>query len=163
MMRTLSRMRAFSLVELVIVVVIIGVIAAIAVPRISRGARGANESALRGDLAALRNSIDLYAAEHGGSFPAADSFDAQLTTFSDDAGNTSATKDATFKYGPYLRALPGLPVAGAGGILGGALGDTTVEAADAAGVGWIYTEIPGTIVANTGTAADESGTLYNAY
>ena len=59
-----TRRSGFSLVELVIVVVIIGVIAAIAVPRISRGARGAGESALRGSLAGLRNSIDMYAAEY---------------------------------------------------------------------------------------------------
>jgi prepilin-type N-terminal cleavage/methylation domain-containing protein len=162
-MRILSRIRAFSLVELVIVVVIIGVIAAIAVPRISRGARGANESALRGDLAALRNCIDLYAAEHGGTFPSAGSFDAQVTTFTDDGGVTSTTKDATYKYGPYLRALPGLPVAGAGGILGGKLGDTKVEATDALGVGWLYTVLTGTIVANTGTAEDEATTLYSDY
>jgi len=158
-----SKKRAFSLVELVIVVVIIGVIAAIAVPRISRGARGANESALRADLAALRNAIDLFAAEHGGSFPLAGTFETQLTTFSDDAGNTNATKTTVFKYGPYLRAIPGLPVAGAGAITGGKLGDKTVAASDAAGVGWIYTVSSGTIVANTGTAAAEDGTLYNAF
>ncbi len=63
------RNSAFSLLELVIVVVIIGIIAAIAIPRMSRGARGADESALKGDLAILRNAIDLYAAEHGGNFP----------------------------------------------------------------------------------------------
>lgn len=162
-MSSKPHVRAFSLVELVIVVVIIGVIAAIAVPRISRGARGAGESALRGDLAALRNAIDLYAAEHGGTFPAVATFDAQLTTFTDDAGGTSATKDATYKYGPYLRAVPGLPVAGAGAITGGAKGDSAVAAADGAGVGWIYTAATGTVVANTGTAADEEGTLYSDY
>ena len=90
-MKSISRVRAFSLVELVIVVVIIGVIAAIAVPRISRGARGAGESALRGDLAGLRNCIDLYAAEHGGNFPTAGAFEAEVTTYTDDAGATNAT------------------------------------------------------------------------
>ena len=154
--------RAFSLVELVIVVVIIGVIAAIAVPRISRGARGAGESALRGDLAAMRNAIDLYAAEHTGTFPAAATFEAQLTLFSSDANATSVTKDATFKYGPYLRALPPLPVSGAG-LLSGKLGDTAVAAAAAAGVGWLYTAGTGVIVASTGTATDEAGVLFNTY
>lgn len=159
-----SKKRAFSLVELVIVVVIIGVIAAIAVPRISRGARGANESALRADLAALRNSIDVYAAEHGGTFPAVLTFEAQLTTFSDDGGLTNATKTGVFKYGPYLRALPGLPVAGAGATAG-ALGSTKVSDTAATDVGWFYTVGSGTIVANTGTAANDSSPpiLYNTY
>ena len=157
------KIRAFSLVELVIVVVIIGVIAAIAVPRISRGARGAGESALRGDLAAMRNAIDLYAAEHIGTFPAAATFEAQLTLFSSDVDTTSATKSAIFKYGPYLRALPPLPVSGAGVALGGKVGDTGVAAADAAGVGWLYTAATGVIVANTGTADDEATVLYNTY
>lgn len=163
-MQSCSKKRAFSLVELVIVVVIIGVIAAIAVPRISRGARGANESALRADLAALRNSIDVYAAEHGGTFPAVLTFEAQLTTFSDDAGATSVTKTGVFKYGPYLRALPGLPIAGVGATAG-ALGDTTVSAAAAAGTGWVYTVLSGTIVANTGTAGTEATppVLYSTY
>src|SRR3989304_3023058 len=64
-----SKIRAFSLVELVIVVVIIGVIAAIAVPRISRGAKGAGESALRGSLASWRDAIDMYSAAQPGAFP----------------------------------------------------------------------------------------------
>ena len=64
-----KRTRGFSLVELVIVIVIIGIIAAIAVPRISRGAKGASDSAVRGDLAALRAAIDLFAAEHKGVYP----------------------------------------------------------------------------------------------
>ena len=162
MLRTKARARAFSLVELVIVVVIIGVIAAIAVPRISRGARGAGESALRGDLAGLRNSIDLYAAEHAGTFPAVLTFEEQLTTYTNDAGAAVATPDATHIYGPYLRALPPLPVIGAGA-LAGAKGDTAVAAAAAVGVGWVYTELTGTLVANTGTAADDSGTLYTDY
>jgi prepilin-type N-terminal cleavage/methylation domain-containing protein len=113
-----TRRPAFSLVELVIVIVIIGVIAAIAVPRISRGARGASDSSVRGSLAALRNAIDLYAAEHGGNFPAqaGDGTNAagselaflnQLTKFTDAAGAFSATKTATAIYGPYLRA--GMP------------------------------------------------------
>ena len=155
----------FSLVELVIVVVIIGVIAAIAVPRISRGAKGAGESALRADLAAMRNAIDLYAAEHTGDFPDLPeaNFVAQLTTFTDDSGGTSATKDSDFRYGPYLRAIPPLPVAGDAALLGGEKGDAGVGVADALGVGWLYTAINGAIVANTGTAEDDALTRYSAY
>ncbi len=154
----------FSLVELVIVVVIIGVIAAIAVPRISRGAKGAGESALRADLAAMRNAIDLYAAEHTGDFPALPeaNFVAQLVTYTDDLGATVAVKDAAHPFGPYLRAIPPLPVIGAG-LTAGKKGDTAVAATAALGVAWKYTATTGAIVANTGTATDEAGTLYSAY
>ncbi len=158
-----TKVRAFSLVELVIVVVIIGVIAAIAVPRISRGARGAGEAALRADLAALRSAIDLYAAEHSSTFPAVATFVNQLTLYSDDLGATVAVKDATHIYGPYLRVIPGLKVNGDGAATDGIIGDTTVAAAAAAGVGWVYTVASGTIAANTGAATDDAGTPYNAY
>lgn len=158
------RKRGFSLVELVIVIVIIGVIAAIAVPRLSRGAKGARDAALRGNLAVMRNAIDLYSAEHAGEFPTVGAFVAQLTTYSNESGATNATKDAaTGKiFGPYLKAVPGLPVLGAG-TTGGGVGDTTVAAADGLGVGWVYTVAIGDITANTGTAKDEADTLYTAY
>ena len=60
--------KGFSLIELVIVVVIIGIIAAIAIPKMSKGAAGAGDSALQGNLAVLRNAIELYNSEHG-KFP----------------------------------------------------------------------------------------------
>ena len=161
-MRIKRRTRAFSLVELVIVVVIIGVIAAIAVPRISRGAKGAADSALRGDLAALRNSIDLYAAEHSGDFPTEAKFLEQITTYTNDLGGDVATPDATHIYGPYLRTIPPLPVAGVGATAG-VKGSTIVSSTPAANVGWIYTVLTGTVTANTGTAEDESTALYTSY
>jgi general secretion pathway protein G len=152
----------FSLVELVIVIVIIGVLAAIAVPRISRGAKGAKDSALRADLTAMRNAIDLYAAEHGGDFPAITNDLQLLTGYSDASGGYSATKDATHTFGPYLKAIPPLPVAGEG-TTGGKIGDTGVAAIDGADVGWLYTAGTGDIKANTGTADDDAGVLYEDY
>ena len=156
------RSKAFSLVELVIVVVIIGVIAAIAVPRISRGARGAADAALRGDLAALRNSIDLYAAEHIGNFPTVANFENEMTQFTDETGDALAAPDTTHIFGPYLRALPPLPVIGEGATAG-ARGSTKVNSTLATDVGWDYNETTGVIKANTGTAEDESTTLYTDY
>ena len=107
----------FSLIELVIVVVIIGIIAAIAIPRISRGSEGAGDAALRGDLAVLRNAVDLFATEHGGQFPSISPGDDQLfidqlTRFSDNSVPpvTSPTKTGGFIYGPYVRKIPKLPV-----------------------------------------------------
>lgn len=141
--------RGFSLIELVIVVVILGIIGAIAIPRMSRGSEGASESALKANLQALRGAIDLYAAEHGGTFPATGTFDDQLLLYTDATGATSATKTGNFIYGPYLRSIPPLPV-------GANQGNNGVAAADGAGVGWIYDDATGSIVSNT-TAGETNG------
>ena len=149
--------RGFSLIELVIVVVIIGIIAAIAVPRMSRGAAGAGDSALVGDLATLRNAMDLFQTEHGGTYPTdATTIANQLMGFSDDSGAVAA-KDATHIYGPYIRAIPTLPV-------GARKGQNGFAAADAATVGWIYDSTAHTITANCKPAeVDARGIQYNAY
>ncbi|MEM9346542.1 MAG: prepilin-type N-terminal cleavage/methylation domain-containing protein [Planctomycetota bacterium] len=146
----------FSLIELVIVVVIIGIIGAIAIPRLSRGAEGASDSALAGDLAVLRNAIDLYATEHGGTYPTVADFVAQLTTYTDVNGNPNATKTGDFIYGPYIRKIPALKV-------GTEKGSTDVAAAAASTVGWVYDATAGTILPNTGTLKDASGKLYTDY
>lgn len=146
----------FSLLELVIVVVIIGIIAAIAIPRMSRGAAGAADSALRADLAVLRNAIDLYAIEHGGTMPAVGTIINQLTQYSDNVGVTSATQTPTHIYGPYLRQIPPLPV-------GARKGQSGVAATDGSTIGWIYGATEGTIKANTTIEEDVAGVLYNTY
>lgn len=149
--------RAFSLIELVIVVVIIGIIAAIAIPRLSRGAAGAADSALSQNLSVIRTALDLYATEHGGTYPSQANIVAQLTTYTDVVGATSATMTGNFIYGPYLRAVPKLPV-------GAKKGQSGIAAATGATIGWIYDPAAGTIVSNTtGTETDASGVAYNTY
>lgn len=153
-----SARRAFSLIELVIVVVIIGIIAAIAVPRMSRGAAGAGDSALAGDLATLRNAIDLYQTEHGGTYPTDETtITNQLTQYTDDAGAPVAAQDATHIYGTYIRSIPTLPV-------GARKGQFGIGAADAATIGWIYDKVAHTIKSNTtATEKDARGVLYSSY
>ncbi|MCB9844944.1 MAG: prepilin-type N-terminal cleavage/methylation domain-containing protein [Phycisphaeraceae bacterium] len=149
--------RGFSLIELVIVVVILGIIGAIAIPRMSRGAEGAKDSALVADLATLRNAIDLYHTEHEGLYPTAAAIEAQLTTYTNLAGTANATKTGAFIYGTYIRKIPSLPV-------GTNRGNSTIAAADGAGVGWIYDQSTGTITANLPDGdVDASGTKYNTY
>ena len=163
-MRSTSRHTGFSLIELVIVVVIIGVLAAIAVPRLSRGASGAADSAVSSNLSTLRAAIDLYATEHGGTYPALASFDAQMTQFSDASGTTSATKTATAIYGPYLRKVPPLPVGPTGyknttTVVDGSSGTPGTSAG-----AWFYSATSGDIRANLADAVqDAAGKSYNAY
>jgi prepilin-type N-terminal cleavage/methylation domain-containing protein len=160
--QTRRRSGGFSLIELVIVVVIIGIIAAIAIPRLSRGASGAADSAVAGDLSVLRNAVDLYATEHGGTYPAVATFSDQLTLYTDSSGTTSATKTASAIYGPYLRKVPPLPV--------GTYKNSTVIVDGSSGSpgssagGWFYNPSTGEIKANTpDTEKDTSSKAYNTY
>ena len=144
-----NRPNGFSLIELIIVVVIIGTIGAIAIPRLSRGSEGASASALKQDLAVLNKAVDLYAAEHGGSYPRAADVQNQLLLYTDKHGNTSATPTATHIYGPYLRKIPPAPA-------GEAPGSTVLSATDAATVGWLYVPARGRIYLNRNDPIDVS-------
>ena len=153
----MKRNRGFSLLELVVVVVIIGIIAAIAIPRLSRGSAGAADAALAGNLAVMRNAIDLYSAEHNGAFPTVANIASAMLQYTNATGGISATRDATYIYGPYIRKIPPLPV-------GAKRGCTGIAAATGDGVGWIYSATPGDIKANTtSTEKDVSGKLYSDY
>lgn len=150
MTRNRMTRRGFSLVELVIVVVIVGLLAAIAIPRFSKGAAGASGSAVKGDLAVLRNAIEMYGAEHNGSYPPAATFSDAMTLYSNAAGTTSATKSATYPLGPYLLAVPALKagdLAGQSGIKA-VTAVPTAEDATATTSGWLYMEASGQIWAN---------------
>ena len=160
-----SRMRsaAFSLVELVVVIVIIGIIAAMAIPRLSRGTAGAADSALAGNLAIMRNAINLYSAEHNSAFPTQADFQAQLTQFSSQTGGVNATRDAAHPFGPYVMAIPPCPV--------GDQTNPTAVAFDAVNSppsvvadvgGWIYNPNTGEFLANT-NLTDQNGRAYNTY
>jgi len=152
-----NRKHAFSLLEVIIVVAIIAILAAIGIPRMSRGAKGANDSAVSGNLAVLRSAIDLFAAEHGGSYPTVGSITNQLTQYTDYAGTTSATKTTTCIYGPYVRSIPPLSV-------GAKKGNTSIAGTDANDVGWIYDVSSGTIKSNTtASEKDDAGKAYNTY
>ena len=154
------RPHGFSLIELVIVVVIVGVIAAIAIPRLSRGTDGAAESALIADLAVMRKALDLYVTEHTGTRPTLAGFEAQMLAFTDPLGNANSTRGGGFIYGPYLRALPPLPV-------GTKKGEDGVKGPPANGVGpygWVYNQAAGTIVANTASSKLDANDLpFNLY
>lgn len=169
--------RAFSLVELVIVIVILGIIAAVAIPRISSGSRNAGESALRADLASLRNAIDWYYGEHNNKFPAAvgdgtnaadteGAFINQLTMYSNATGTVSADKDPLFPYGPYIRGggFPKAPI-------GDNKGKATVTVVNQAtpltstpgdGKGWVYNTQTGEVIVNTDDTAND-GTTYDTW
>lgn len=122
--------RGFSLIELLIVVAILAVLAAVIAPQFSGSTNEAKESALRSNLSSMRTAIAMYHREHNNSYPGVvDSSSVtacasgnitggtgnsetdlinHLTKFSAADGSTCDTKDATYKFGPYLPA--GIPI-----------------------------------------------------
>lgn len=162
------RKPSFSLVELVIVVVIIGVISAIAIPRISKGAKGANESAVRANLHALRNAIDMYAAEHGGAWPGLDglqgTFKKQLTDKSAPDGRITGPA-AGKTLGPYMRRMPRVGVGPNPDAVDIEMTTTTpIQSAvtESPAQGWVYNHETGDIIANTDDL-DSEGVGYDTY
>lgn len=123
-------MKGFTLVELLIVVIILAILAAIVVPQFSSTTDDAKLSALDTTLANMRSAIDLYYQQHGkypgaalstgatcdngaadttgGTVNSSTAFIAQLTRYTNPAGQACTGTGANFKYGPYLKkdALP---------------------------------------------------------
>ncbi len=149
----------FSLVELVIVIVIIGILAAIAVPRFQQGVKEADAAALISNLRTLRRAMELYKAEHGKYPDDIDTFEVQLTQYTDAAGNASPTRTGAFVYGPYISKIPPLPVgnnAGKTEIAGGALPGAVATA------GWWYDKDRGELRANLADdQVDKKGVRFN--
>ena len=170
MKNTLSRKSGFTLIELIIVIVILGILAAIAIPMFSTSTKDANESALKSNLAVLRNVILVYYHEHNGQYPGAlktdgsgsatvagdlpAAFTDQMTLYTNKAGKNSATKDAVnYPYGPYVSvSMPvnPLPVGTSSGV--SVTTDATSMTADASPTTqWKYSKVTGQLIANNTT------------
>ncbi len=117
--------KGFTLVELLIVVIILAVLAAIVVPQFGSSTQDAREAALRTSLTEMRNAIELYYHQHNSTYPGANSnagapvaagdaaaFLQQLTQYTELNGTVAATRSATARFGPYLKAssLPANPI-----------------------------------------------------
>jgi len=106
------RARGFTLIEILIVVVVLGIIASIVLPQFSNASETAKENTLRDELRYLRTQIVVYKAQHADTAPGPTAADllAQMTLHTNEAGATSATPSATYKYGPYLSMVPKNPI-----------------------------------------------------
>ena len=151
------RDRAFTLVEILIVVIILGILGTIIIGLFQNGTKDASAASLRDNLRNLRTQLQLYLAHHG-EYPAQATLTEQLTQYTDNAGDHSATKTATHIYGPYIFSMPPLPV----GANKGQSGVTTLTYS--AGFGWGYDAATGTLRANCpDTEVDADGIPFNTY
>src|SRR6188768_524083 len=112
---------AFTLIEMLIVVVILGILATIVIPQFSNASINAKENMLKDELRYLRTQIVVYKAQHHDippGYPGGDrtapatgaDFVAQMTKPTNDYGITNAVATSTFKFGPYLSAMPANPL-----------------------------------------------------
>jgi prepilin-type N-terminal cleavage/methylation domain-containing protein len=162
-----GRRRGFTLVEMLIVIVILGILAMIIIPQISTSTDEARLNTLRTNLAAMRSSIEIYYAQHNGAYPgdgvpatkpgdvvtAADAFVAQLTRYTDQDGNIANAKDATYKFGPYIKGggLPMNPFNSLGTVtIDNATTDITAKDSTGAGTGWKFYSKTGVLMAADG-------------
>ncbi|MFQ5601361.1 MAG: type IV pilin protein [Candidatus Krumholzibacteriia bacterium] len=157
-------MRGFTLVELLVVVIILGILAAVVVPQFTDHTNDARLATLDTNLAELRNAVELYYHQHNGRYPgqtdsnsgaepaadASTSFAEQLTMYTDVNGVTSATRDDTYKYGPYLRRdeLPTNPFTGSNSLLADASVNSLGTDIFDGGSAWKFAVQIGKLIAN---------------
>jgi len=157
----------FTLIELLIVVIILAIISAIAIPQFSAATSDAQQSAADANLAAVRNAIELYRAQHAGNaYPGVkvatggsdctgtkgsgnanskEAFEAQLKYASDKDGRTCSINNDTYRYGPYLRqGIPVDPFENSNEVVVTSTGAALAPADD--GKGWKYDTITGQFI-----------------
>ena len=110
----IAQKKAFTLVELLIVIIIIAVLAAIAIPKFANSSIRSKESALKAELALLRNAVELFKNDCG-SFPAtlADLAATAAPANGLDAAAASKSITAADWKGPYVSKINADPVGGA--------------------------------------------------
>ncbi|WBS01065.1 prepilin-type N-terminal cleavage/methylation domain-containing protein [Pseudoduganella sp. SL102] len=172
----------FTLIELLIVVIILAILAAIAIPQFSASAGDAQRAALDANLAAVRNAIEQYRAQHTNfAFPGAAAstgnvacpaggepgtgaagtvaaFQEQMRFPSNRAGQTCTVAGGEFRYGPYLRqGIPNEPINNSAAIVVQTTGAPIVAVA---ANGWAYDTVSGQFIMNS-TALDPDNRAYS--
>jgi prepilin-type N-terminal cleavage/methylation domain-containing protein len=120
MNRKINNRSAFTLIEMLVVILVLGILAMIIVPQLFVSIEDAKLNTLKSSLNAERRAIESYYAQHNNTYPGVNNIDgsskfgkkegtnedaylAQMYQYTDVNGVVSNLKDATHKYGPYLK------------------------------------------------------------
>ena len=88
--------KGVTLVELLIVVLILGALAAIALPRLTQSADTAKTNGCKTNVDIINSQIELYAAEHDGTYPANLEVITNSTTYFPDGAPQCPVTDANY-------------------------------------------------------------------
>ena len=135
-MKAMSR-KGFTLIEILIVVIILGILAAIVIPQFSSATDDTRKASMLSSLKSLRTQVALFQMEHRDVPPSTTdaTFWGQMTQTSNEDGTASGdrVRTATNAFGPYFENKVTNPV----------MRSTTIAAAPASGIAWVYNVVNG--------------------
>ena len=104
--RTVTKSKGFTLIEILIVVIILGILAAIVIPQFSSASGDARKSSLATTVQSLKSQVALYRLQHNDSLPGTASFWTLMTTKTDAAGAAYTASSSSGPFGPYMQDIP---------------------------------------------------------
>ena len=137
---------AFTLVELVVVILILGILAGVAAPKFLNTSQTATDNGLRQTLSIIRDAIELYVADNGGSLPA------------------SPTTSALHAHlSPYIRGtFPVSPVGAMNNLIESSSDDPLTGTASPT-EGWKYNPSTGEFICNSAALSGDGLTKYEDF
>ena len=129
-------MRAgFTLIELVVVIMILGILAAVAAPKLLDVSSAAADNGLKQTLDVVRDAIELYTADNGGSLPGASEVEDDFKT---DLAPYLRGDFPTCAVGPTTSQNAKVEFSSNNPLVGSVGGDT----------GWVYNASTGDFICN---------------
>jgi general secretion pathway protein G len=144
----------------------LGILVAVVLPQLNGAAEEARAANLVTNLQTLRSQLALYKTQHLEQYPGGlagpGRFVAQMTQYTDAAGDVSPTPGPDFAYGPYLAEIPENPISGLSAVrvVDGPAAAFTAPEADG---GWWFNRATGEFRADlTDAHVGPDGTPMNA-